>query len=595
MEVFSALFSNIWSIFLVILFFGGSIFVHELGHFLAARKRGLKVERFSIGFGPKLFGWTKDGVDYRVSLLPLGGYVALPQLADLSAIEGESQQKVNQLPPVSYTSKMIVAVMGAVFNMIFAFFLATILWIAGHPTTELDQTTTIGYVCETLTLNETTDIPGPAHLAGLLPGDKVLTVDGESVRTFNDIRKQVVMGTGRTADGKPQVTFTVQRNGQNRDIVMQPQLMQINSHSGDEMRKIGIAPSQTLLIQEVMENSPAAKAGIQKGDILIAAEGEPLYSLNTFIDKLRESPKRRTEITLQRADETFVVSIKPKAVPYTKPLGIITFGEVETIELVPHYIEETPAHLVEMDTPASLAVFAITDGPKETFPRLSYGDTLVAIDGEAVGSLEDFTSENLSGKLLAFKNSAGKTYTLEMPKQAQAAFLPAKTELMVGIQTQVQEMLVHINPIDQFGDNVAMTFKTLGSLLHKDSDINVQNLMGPPGIVRVLHTFTTTDLRLVLWFTILLNINLAILNLLPIPVLDGGLMLYATIGKLRGRPLSEGFVASTQGVFMILLFSMMIYVSFFDIRRWQGDNDQIDQIERAQAYYIHIEFPPNHH
>ncbi|MDV7401561.1 site-2 protease family protein, partial [Arthrospira platensis SPKY1] len=95
--------------------------MHELGHFLAARRRGLLVERFSIGFGPRLFGWTRDGVDYRVSLLPLGGYVALPQLADMGRIEGAEDENAEPLPPISYADKMIVAVMGAVFNVIFAF------------------------------------------------------------------------------------------------------------------------------------------------------------------------------------------------------------------------------------------------------------------------------------------------------------------------------------------------------------------------------------------------------------------------------------------------------------------------------------------
>jgi regulator of sigma E protease len=76
MELFSGFFSSLWAIFLIVLFFGGSIFVHELGHFLAARRRGVKVERFSIGFGPKIFSWRgKDGVEYRLSWLPLGGYV----------------------------------------------------------------------------------------------------------------------------------------------------------------------------------------------------------------------------------------------------------------------------------------------------------------------------------------------------------------------------------------------------------------------------------------------------------------------------------------------------------------------------------------
>src|SRR6267154_1289089 len=91
-DFLSTLLSDVWSIFLVALFFGGSIFVHELGHFLAARRRGVLVERFSIGFGPAI--WSRrgrDGVEYRLSWFPLGGYVLLPQLADLGVIEGESQ------------------------------------------------------------------------------------------------------------------------------------------------------------------------------------------------------------------------------------------------------------------------------------------------------------------------------------------------------------------------------------------------------------------------------------------------------------------------------------------------------------------------
>src|SRR6185436_6514763 len=102
MEFLSSLFSSLWSIFLILLFFGGSIFVHELGHFLAARRRGVKVERFSIGFGPAV--WSRrgrDGVEYRISpWIPLGGYVALPQLADMAAIEGATEE-AEKLPPVS--------------------------------------------------------------------------------------------------------------------------------------------------------------------------------------------------------------------------------------------------------------------------------------------------------------------------------------------------------------------------------------------------------------------------------------------------------------------------------------------------------------
>ena len=95
MTSYSEIFSNTWAIILVLLFFGGSIFVHEFGHFLAAKARGLKVLRFSIGFGPKIFAWEgRDGCKYMVSLLPFGGYVALPQLADMGALEGGDELKI---------------------------------------------------------------------------------------------------------------------------------------------------------------------------------------------------------------------------------------------------------------------------------------------------------------------------------------------------------------------------------------------------------------------------------------------------------------------------------------------------------------------
>src|SRR5258708_11560396 len=136
MDLFQTLLSNIWAVFLVILFFGGSIFVHELGHFLAARRRGVHVDRFSIGFGPKIVSWVRNGVEYRLSWLPLGGYVALPQLADLRGIEGDATTDVEKLPPVSYTTKLIVFVAGAAFNGLFSFLLTSILGSSRTPPNE---------------------------------------------------------------------------------------------------------------------------------------------------------------------------------------------------------------------------------------------------------------------------------------------------------------------------------------------------------------------------------------------------------------------------------------------------------------------------
>ncbi|MCC6416200.1 MAG: site-2 protease family protein, partial [Opitutaceae bacterium] len=211
-DLFQSLLSNIWAILLTILAFGASIFVHELGHFLAARRRGLHVDRFSIGFGPAIWSWRgKDGVEYRISWLPLGGYVTLPQLAAMSGIEGESSVDVAQLPPVSYGSRMLVLVAGAACNILFALALACVIWITGQPSNSMAASTTIGYVAPELTLTDGSKVASPAREAGLQPGDVIRAIDGRKVREWTDIVQNVVTGSGRTATDRPKAVFTIER------------------------------------------------------------------------------------------------------------------------------------------------------------------------------------------------------------------------------------------------------------------------------------------------------------------------------------------------------------------------------------------------
>ncbi|NBX34998.1 RIP metalloprotease RseP, partial [bacterium] len=268
---FGDLLSSFKGIALVAIFFGGSIFVHELGHFLAARKRGLKIERFSIGFGPRLFGWTgKDGVDYRVSIIPLGGYVALPQLAEMEGIEGASSEEAEKLPKISYADKMIVSVMGAVFNVIFAFVLAFILWFTGMPVAEGNGSTVVGYVPEQIVtgsahlaelgLGQT--IPGPAHVAGIRAGDKILAIDGQPVATFGQVMEAIMLGNRRDAQDRPTSVFTVERGGRTLEITVNPARLELNARSGDRIRVAGIQARARVVLDEPLPDSPAAKAGL---------------------------------------------------------------------------------------------------------------------------------------------------------------------------------------------------------------------------------------------------------------------------------------------------------------------------------------------
>ena len=449
--------SNAWSVFLIALFFGGSVFVHELGHFLAARRRGVHVERFSIGFGPKIFAWHgKDGVEYRISWLPFGGYVALPQLANMGAIEGGTKTDVERLPPISYCTKLIVFAAGAAFNVLFAFVLACVVWWVGQPTSADFNTTRIGDVLPTITLPDHTSVPSPAFEAGFKPGDIVRAIDGHAVANWPDLQQTLFSGSGRSADGRPKAVFTVERGGQTIELTVYPRL------SGDErLRHIGIAPAEELVIGTVDPTQLGGRIGLEPGDRITAYDGIPLLSRDDFLEHLEKNHTRQIRLAVQRGT-----------------------GQV------------------------MLTVPARPDRP----------------------DIAD-----------------------------------------LGIRRQTGFMLIFPTPIAQIQDNAVMTFRLLAGLINPQSDIGVSKLSGPLGIIRIFNATAQSDIRLVLWFTILINVNLAILNLLPVPVLDGGHILFATIERLRSKALPADFIMTTQSVFMVLLFSLIIYVSFFDVKRWVRD------------------------
>jgi regulator of sigma E protease len=455
--------SNLWPVFLIVLFFGGSIFVHELGHFLAARKRGLVVQRFSIGFGPKIFSWTRNGVEYRLSWLPLGGYVALPQLADMAGIEGESDKPREQLPPLTYADKMIVSVMGAVFNVIFAFLLACLIWVVGKPTSETAQSTSVGYVVPSFVLADGTEVVSPAQQANLQKGDRIVSIDGKPVNQFTDIPQHLATGTGRDQDGQPMARFVIERDGKLLEKTINPRLY------GDErLRQIGMAPAHTVVVGGLIRDLPAQAAGVQTGDVMVAIDGEKVFSWAQVQTHIQENADRDIEFTFEREGEFYTVALTP----------------------------------------------------------------------------------------------------------GQREFRAGQQVADIGVQPASKSIILHPNPVEQVTDVITMTFSVLGALLNPASDLGPRHLAGPAGIARFFHAASTIDWRLAVWVAVLVNINLAILNLLPLPVLDGGHMLYATIAKLRGKPLPSSFVAATQSMFIILLLMFMVYVTFHDISRWVRDAGQ---------------------
>lgn len=450
---------------MVVLFFGGSIFVHELGHFLAAKWRGLHIERFSIGFGPKIVSWNRGGVDYRISWLPLGGYVALPQLADMRGIEGDSSIDTKAMPPISYTSKVIVAVAGAVFNIIFAFLLATILFFTGRPTSEARSSVEVGYLSQTLLNAAGEEVPAPARAAGMQLGDQILSIDGRPVRHWDDIHQSIALSRGKSDTGDREIEFVVARDGQEIPLRVQPIISE-----NMKLRQVGLGPGYTVIVTALLPNSPAIEAGMEPGDTLLELDGYPLRSVDFYTTYIKGKADKALPIKFQRGDKVISSTITPKD------------------------------------------VVVWSDGRKETLTGIAGFDT--------------------------------------------------------------NRSLLHQTPIDQIKEVATTTYTNLRALLSRNSDVGISHMSGPAGIVRVIYTAAQYDMLNTLWIVIFINVSLAFFNMLPIPVLDGGHIAFATINKLRGKSMNPNMIASLQGSFMILLFGMMLYVTFFDLSRWISDSTE---------------------
>src|SRR5262245_21362006 len=179
------------------------IFVHELGHFLAARWRGLKVERFAIWFGKPIWKAKIRGVEYALGWIPAGGYVSLPQMASMEAIEGKTENKSEQLPPVSPLDKIIVAFAGPLFSFLLALLFAVIVWQVGRPVTEAEGEPLLGWVSP----------DGPAWASGLRPGDKILEIDGYPIHHFSSQSQDSILWRVITSKGT-NITVKYSRDGQ---------------------------------------------------------------------------------------------------------------------------------------------------------------------------------------------------------------------------------------------------------------------------------------------------------------------------------------------------------------------------------------------
>jgi regulator of sigma E protease len=296
-------------VFGVVMVFNLMILVHEWGHFLAARWRGLHVDRFQIWFGKPIWKKTYNGVQYGLGSIPAGGFVSLPQMAPMESIEGSVENK-EQLPPITPLDKIIVAFAGPLFSFgLAAVFALLVSWL-GKPETEPLVTTTIGYVAE----------DSAAAKGGLKAGDKILEIDGQPILRFegfvDSVRWAVIASEGETID------FKVERPGAGIVTCQVPAAEALaapeksNWLSGifkrPPLKEIGIAGKETPMVGQVQPNSPAADAGLVAGDQLLTLNGQPLFYRFQLSDTLQTSKDQPIELGILRKGEQKTVTITPR-------------------------------------------------------------------------------------------------------------------------------------------------------------------------------------------------------------------------------------------------------------------------------------------
>jgi regulator of sigma E protease len=508
----------------VLLIFNLLIIVHELGHFLAARWRGLHVDKFGIWFGRPIWKKTVKGVEYSIGWIPAGGFVLLPQMAPMEAVEGKPGTAREDLPTVRPIDKIIVAFAGPLFSFLLALVFAVIVWAVGKPTAEAEATTTVGYV-----------VPDePAAKAGFQPGDVILAVDGHPVSRFaglvDSITWYVVRSEGET------IPFKIRRGDKVLTLVSGYTRPETRGWERRSLRQVGIAPAITPIVFKVAEGSVAAQAGIEPNDEIIAIGGQKLYHPQHILEWAQANPGKPLPLTVLRDGKKISITMAP-----SRPV-------------VSAVIKNSPADVA----------------------GIKAGDRILALNGAPIYDPMEIFKRVEANPATPFSLTIANG-----PETRVVRLLPAtpdgqnKAIIGIGFAPDSEGIVwdgggkmtvVHISPVEQIYAAVETIGNTIGALLSPQSDIKLQHISGPIMIMQTYYRLFDSDFgwQLALWFSVVFNVNLALINLLPIPILDGGHIVLAMIEAIRRRPINIRVLEVVQGACALLLIGFMLYVSFYD-------------------------------
>jgi regulator of sigma E protease len=438
--------------FLVVL--GVLVAFHELGHFLAARWVGVKVLKFSLGFGPKLFGRQMGETEYLLSAIPLGGYVKL--FGEDEAEATTQEDRARSFAHKGLWGKVLIVAAGPGFNFILAYFIFAGWLATGTPL--------FVPTFQDLTPDIEAMVPGsPADVAGIQVGDRVSRVNGEVISTRTELFDAVAKSNGQA------LTLEIKRGGQIKTVKVTPTIAPGQQTSTQEPGYYLGVEEAPPLVTSVMQSSPAAKAGLQTGDHVVSIDGLTIHTWSQMTGIVKESPNRQLQVEVLREGHRISLAVTPS-------------------------VEK-----------------AMVNGQSVDIGK-------IGISGPGRSIMRSSTP------LLSLYDGLGATW--------------GWTELTaIGLYKMVV------------------------------GDISSKNIGGPLTIANISGEAASQGASSVVFLIAILSINLGVLNLLPIPILDGGHLLFFLIEGILRKPLGERQREIAQQAGLVLLVGVMIFAFWNDLER----------------------------
>ncbi|MCB0271881.1 MAG: RIP metalloprotease RseP [Bdellovibrionales bacterium] len=536
------------SVIIPLLLFGGLVFFHELGHFSVAKWCNVYVERFAIGFGPAIFKKTFGETEYALCLFPLGGYVKMRGQEDIGNIKPEDLSDPRSFATQNVWNRIAIVIMGPVANLILPVVVFTGLFMVGIPS----PSSQVG--------NALPD--SPAYKAGLRAGDHIVSVQGQPVKTFKDVTKIVAT----RANLPTEIMF--ERNGQMQQATVTPNLEKGMNDFGEikDMGKIGvdlISYQTTIGISD--PKSVAYQQGLRTGHTITSVNGQPVsyfWQINDMISQTKE-PIILTAQTSEDASSKDILSVN---------LGTIT--------------NLTDAGIFSRE----MFIAEVQEESIASQKGLRAGDHLIAINDQNISNWYEFKD------LIQNNNGEELNVTLIRDGQTSVINLIPKEVTQSNALTQQKEKVRQLGvvsganpyPIDFYEEQYTNPFLALkhGFLETYDltkstviglgklfsGKLSYKTLGGPISIFYMAGTsYSSGGWMSFFRLMAILSITLGVLNLLPIPVLDGGHLFFYFIELIKGKPVPAKLMEWSQQAGLMILLGLMLLVFYVDIDRFFVD------------------------